>query len=346
MSNFLSEGAKRMNEIIRIQNLKKTFVSDHNTVTALDGIDLSIEKGEIFGIIGLSGAGKSTLVRCMNYLEKPTAGTIIFDGKELGNMSEKELRKARQSISMIFQGFHLLMQRDALSNVCFPLEIAGVPKKKAKEKAKEMLELVGISDKAQAYPAQLSGGQKQRVAIARALATNPQVLLCDEATSALDPTTTQSILSLLQKINQKLGVTIVIITHEMRVIEAICHRVAILDNSRVAECGMVEEIFVNPRSDIAKRLIYPHGRRKTVFQKRGCLRIVFDGSSSFEPVVSNMVLTCGAAVNILFADTKDIDGKAYGQMLLQLPDDETAKRRIYAYLSSRNLYFKEEVADV
>lgn len=205
---------------------------------------------------------------------------------------------------------------------------------------------MGISDKAQAYPAQLSGGQKQRVAIARALATNPQVLLCDEATSALDPTTTQSILSLLQKINQKLGVTIVIITHEMRVIEAICHRVAILDNSRVAECGMVEEIFVNPRSDIAKRLIYPHGRRKTVFQKRGCLRIVFDGSSSFEPVVSNMVLTCGAAVNILFADTKDIDGKAYGQMLLQLPDDETAKRRIYAYLSSRNLYFKEEVADV
>lgn len=279
-----------MSEIIQIRNLKKTFASDKSTVIALDGVDLSIEEGEIFGIIGLSGAGKSTLVRCMNYLEKPTSGSVIFDGQDLGSMNEKELRKARRSISMIFQGFHLLMQRNALQNVCFPLEIAGVPKKEAQRKAKEMLELVGIADKAQAYPAQLSGGQKQRVAIARALATDPKVLLCDEATSALDPTTTQSILSLLQQINQKLGVTIVVITHEMGVIEAICRRVAILDHSRVAECGRVEEIFVNPRSDIAKQLIYPHGKKEPVFQKGECIRIVFDGSSSFEPVVSNMVL--------------------------------------------------------
>lgn len=335
-----------MSEIIQIRNLKKTFASDKSTVIALDGVDLSIEEGEIFGIIGLSGAGKSTLVRCMNHLEKPTSGSVIFDGQDLGSMNEKELRKARRSISMIFQGFHLLMQRNALQNVCFPLEIAGVPKKEAQRKAKEMLELVGIADKAQAYPAQLSGGQKQRVAIARALATDPKVLLCDEATSALDPTTTQSILSLLQQINQKLGVTIVVITHEMGVIEAICRRVAILDHSRVAECGRVEEIFVNPRSDIAKQLIYPHGKKEPVFQKGECIRIVFDGSSSFEPVVSNMVLACGTAVNILFADTKNIDGKAYGQMLLQLPEDEMAKRKIYTYLSGQNLHFKEECANV
>ena len=335
-----------MSEMIQIKTHKKVFVSDKNATTALDGIDLSIEKGEIFGIIGLSGAGKSTLVRCINYLEKPTSGTVAFDGKDLGSMDKKELRKARQSIGMIFQGFHLLMQRTALRNVCFPLEIAGVSKKEAERKAKEMLNLVGIADKAHAYPAQLSGGQKQRVAIARALATNPKVLLCDEATSALDPTTTRSILSLLQKINQELGVTIVIITHEMGVIEAICRRVAILDNGRVAECGKVEEIFVNPRSDIAKRLIYPQGRREPIFQKEENLRIVFDGNSSFEPVVSNMVLACGTAVNILFADTQNINGKAYGQMLLQLPEDEMAKRKIYAYLSSRNIIFKEECANV
>ncbi|MDD3192252.1 MAG: ATP-binding cassette domain-containing protein [Oscillospiraceae bacterium] len=335
-----------MGEIIRINGLGKTFATKENEVVALQGVDLSVEEGEVFGIIGLSGAGKSTLVRCMNYLEKPTDGTVVFDGKELGAMNEKELRKARQSISMIFQGFNLLLQRNALQNVCFPLEIAGIPKKESLARAEEMLELVGIADKKHAYPSQLSGGQKQRIAIARALATNPKVLLCDEATSALDPTTTRSILALLQEINRKLGVTIVIITHEMGVIEAVCQRVAILDHSRVAECGKVEDIFVNPQSEIAKQLIYPQGRREASFHKGECLRIVFDGNSSFEPVVSNMVLACGTAVNILFADTKNIDGQAYGQMLLQLPDDESAKRKIYAYLTSQNIPFKEESVNV
>ncbi len=340
------KGENDMGAMIEIKNLGKTFFTKENQVVALEGVSLEIEEGEIFGIIGLSGAGKSTLVRCMNYLEKPTTGSVVFDGQALHTMSEKQLRKARQSISMIFQGFHLLMQRNALQNVCFPLEIAGVPKKEAEKKAKEMLELVGIADKMQAYPSQLSGGQKQRVAIARALAMNPKVLLCDEATSALDPTTTRSILALLQEINRKLGVTIVIITHEMGVIEAICKRVAILDRSHVAEMGKVEDIFVNPQSEIAKQLIYPQGRKEGTFQKGECVRIVFDGRSSFEPVVSNMVLACGTAVNILFADTKNIDGQAFGQMLLQLPDDETAKRKIFAYLTSRNIHFEEEFANV
>ena len=330
--------------IVQIKGLNKTFRGRAGTVVALNGIDLDIYRGEIFGIIGLSGAGKSTLVRCINFLEKPTEGTVTVDGQELGKLSKKQLLEARRSMGMIFQQFNLLQQRTALQNICFPLEIAGTSKADAEKRAKELLEIVGLSDRADNYPSQLSGGQQQRVAIARALATNPKILLCDEATSALDPTTTRSILALLKEINKTLGITIIVITHEMAVIEEICQRVAIIDSSRIAEVGTVDEVFTRPKSAMAKQLIYPDGKRDSLATGKRCCRIVFDGNSSFEPVVSNMVLECKAPVNILFADTKNIDGKAYGQMILQLPEDERAAKRALAYLATQNVH-AEEVAD-
>ena len=329
--------------IIEIRGLRKTFGQGEAAVTALDGIDLSIEKGEIFGIIGLSGAGKSTLVRCMNLLEKPTEGTVRVDGQDITTLSPKELRKARQSITMIFQGFNLLMQRSALDNICFPLELSGTPRKEAVARARELLKVVGLEGREGAYPAQLSGGQKQRVAIARALATNPKVLLCDEATSALDPTTTQSILALLQELNRTLGVTVVIITHEMKVVEQICGRVAILAESHVVEEGKVSEVFRHPKTAAARQLLMPGSEtaRKTLAHGRA-YRITFDGSTAEQPVVSGMVLSCGEPVNILFADMKNIEGKTYGQMLLQLPENEGAAARMLAYLESQRITYTEE----
>ena len=329
--------------IIEIRGLRKTFGQGEAAVTALDGIDLSIEKGEIYGIIGLSGAGKSTLVRCMNLLETPTEGTVRVDGQEITTLSPKELRKARQSITMIFQGFNLLMQRSALDNICFPLELSGTPRKEAIARARELLKVVGLEDREGAYPAQLSGGQKQRVAIARALATNPKVLLCDEATSALDPTTTQSILALLQELNRSLGVTVVIITHEMKVVEQICGRVAILAESHVVEEGKVSEVFRHPKTAAARQLLMPGSEtaRETLAHGRA-YRITFDGSTAEQPVVSGMVLSCGEPVNILFADMKNIEGKTYGQMLLQLPENEGAAARMLAYLESQRITYTEE----
>ena len=329
--------------IIEIRGLRKTFGQGEAAVTALDGIDLSIEKGEIYGIIGLSGAGKSTLVRCMNLLETPTEGTVRVDGQEITTLSPKELRKARQSITMIFQGFNLLMQRSALDNICFPLELSGTPRKEAVARARELLKVVGLEGREGAYPAQLSGGQKQRVAIARALATNPKVLLCDEATSALDPTTTQSILALLQELNRSLGVTVVIITHEMKVVEQICGRVAILAESHVVEEGKVSEVFRHPKTAAARQLLMPGSEtaRETLAHGRA-YRITFDGSTAEQPVVSGMVLSCGEPVNILFADMKNIEGKTYGQMLLQLPENEGAAARMLAYLESQRITYTEE----
>ncbi len=327
--------------IIELVGLGKTFRSKNSTVKALEDINLTIYEGEIFGIIGLSGAGKSTLVRCINYLEKPTAGTVIFDGTDLSLIKDKELLKKRQSMGMIFQQFNLLMQRTALQNICFPLEIAGIPRAEAKKRATRLLEVVGLTEKAKAYPAQLSGGQKQRIAIARALATNPKVLLCDEATSALDPTTTRSILSLLKEINQKLGITVIVITHEMSVIEEICNRVAIIDQSHIAEVGEVEDIFIRPKSRIAKQLVFSGETHIDSFVGEHKCRIIFDGRTSFEPVIANMVLECRTPVNILFADTKDIDGKAFGQMLIQLPDEEISRKRVYAYLQSNQIPYEE-----
>lgn len=276
--------------MIKLQNLTKVYGSGENSVEAIKDINLDIEKGDIFGIIGLSGAGKSTLVRCINYLEIPTGGTVVFDGKDLSKLSKKELLKTRQSMSMIFQGFNLLAQRTVLKNICYPLEIAKVPSHEAKKRAKELLELVGLSDKANSYPAQLSGGQKQRVAIARALATNPKVLLCDEATSALDPNTTRSILQLLKDINKKMNVTIVVITHEMKVIEQICNKVAVIDKSHIVEQGSVKEIFMRPKSQIAKELILPKTEAIERMAGKKCIRIVFDGASAFEPTISTLRL--------------------------------------------------------
>ena len=326
--------------MIEIRNLNKTYQTLNGPIVALKDINLEIQDGEIFGIIGLSGAGKSTLVRCINLLERPTSGDVLLDGKNLMELPQKELLKVRQSIGMIFQGFNLLEQRNVIRNVCYPLEIAGVSKAEAKKRAAELLELVGLADRHKSYPSQLSGGQKQRVAIARALATRPKYLLCDEATSALDPNTTQSILSLLKEINRTLGVTIIVITHEMSVIDRICDRVAVLDKSQVAEIGKVSEVFTAPQSEIAKDLILPKAKSSTLGARR--LRIVFDGEASDKPVISNLVLECQAPVNIQFADTRDIDGVAYGHMIIALPEDERLAAKILAWLHANNITYYEE----
>ena len=341
---FRAETRNLMKPVIRLEHIEKVFHDGKDDFEALRDVSLDVEEGDIFGIIGLSGAGKSTLVRCINLLERPTSGEVWVDGQNLTALSEKALLQVRRQIGMIFQSFNLLEQRSVLRNVCFPLEISGTPKAEAKKRAEELLKVVGLADKATSFPSQLSGGQKQRVAIARALATNPRYLLCDEATSALDPTTTRSILALLKEINKTLGITIIVITHEMAVIEEICQRVAIIDSSRIAEVGTVDEVFTRPKSAMAKQLIYPDGKRNSLATGRRYCRIVFDGNSSFEPVVSNMVLECKAPVNIMFADTKNIDGKAYGQMILQLPEDERAAKRALAYLETQNVH-AEEVAD-
>ena len=330
-----------MEPIIQIQNVTKTFTGKESQVDALKGISLDIGKGDIYGIIGMSGAGKSTLVRCLNFLERPTTGTVLVEGKDLSAMTEKELRKTRTDIAMIFQHFNLLMQRSVLDNVCFPMEIVGVKKADARKRAKELLEIVGLAEKAKSYPAQLSGGQKQRVAIARALANNPKILLCDEATSALDPTTTKSILQLLQQINHDFGITIVIITHEMAVVQEICSHVAIIDNGELAEYGTVEEVFTSPKTAAAKKLVFMVNPQATEMQGKHLIRIVFSENSSFEPVIANMVLECKSPVNILLADTKDIGGIAHGQMILQLPDDEAVAAKMIHYLKERKLTVEE-----
>lgn len=324
----------------QLENLSKEFVEKGNKVVAIQNINLEIERGKIFGIIGFSGAGKSTLVRCLNLLEVPTSGKVIFNGKNLLEMSQAELRKSRQKIGMIFQSFNLLAQRNVLDNVCFPLEIAGVKKKDAQKRALELLDMVGIRDKARNYPSQLSGGQKQRVAIARALATNPDVLLCDEATSALDPITTTAILELLKEINRKLGVTIIIITHEMKVVQQICDNVAVMSDGVIVEQGVVKEIFVKPTSDITKKLVF-NKPLCTDDVGRKYLRIVFKGQSAFEPVISSLTLECNEMVNILGANTENIGGKAYGQMLIELPENTDSIKRIKNYLDKKSIFYEE-----
>ena len=330
--------------IIQIQHLTKTFGEGDGAVHALEDISLDIRQGEIFGIIGLSGAGKSTLVRCINLLERPTSGTVVVDGKEMTALSEKELRLARRDVTMIFQSFNLLMQRTCLKNVCFPMELCGIPAAQAKKRAQELLEIVGLGDKAKAYPSQLSGGQKQRVAIARALATDPKVLLCDEATSALDPTTTASILALLKDLNQKLGVTVVVITHQMSVIEEICSRVAILDGGVMAEQGIVQDIFSNPSTDAARRLVYPGGVRvEQVPASSRAVRISFNGGTVYQPLIASLAIDCGVKVNILGADTRNINGHAFGTMLLSLPEDPNDAAKALSYIRAQPNVTAEEV---
>ena len=330
--------------MIEIKDLTKEFQTADGTVEALRNVNLNIQDGDIYGIIGMSGAGKSTLVRCINMLERPTKGQVLIDGRDIAQLSDKELRAVRRDVTMIFQGFNLLMQRTCLKNVCFPMELSGVPKAQAEKKALELLDLVGLKEKASAYPAQLSGGQKQRVAIARALATDPKVLLCDEATSALDPTTTNSILALLKELNQKLGVTVVIITHQMSVIEEICTRVAILDGGEVAEEGRVEDIFAHPATDAARRLVYPGGvSAKQYPAGTRAVRVSFNGGTVYDPLIASLAIDCGVKVTILGADTRTIDGKAFGTMLLLLPDDSNEAAKALSYIRSQPNITAEEV---
>lgn len=332
--------------MIEIKHLSKTFGVSGGTVDALKDITLTIPDGEIYGIIGMSGAGKSTLVRCINMLERPTSGEVLIDGKSMTELSQRELREKRRDITMIFQGFNLLMQRNCLKNVCFPLELAGVKKAEAEKRAAELLELVGLGDKFKSYPAQLSGGQQQRVAIARALATHPKILLCDEATSALDPQTTQSILSLIRDIHDRLGITVIIITHQMSVVEQICTRVAILDGGEVAEEGAVSDVFSSPKSEAAKRLVYPEGYQNPVMsgEDGAVIRVVFNGANATEtPLIAKMAIEENIAASILSASTRSIGDKAYGNMLLGISGGWEQTKRALDYLGSIPDIFVEEV---
>ena len=332
---------------IEVRHLYKKFEQKGVTVEALSDINLTVEQGDIYGIIGMSGAGKSTLVRCLNFLEKPTEGQVLIEGQELGALTEKELRG---------QNFNLLMQKSVLDNVCFPMQIQGKKKKEARERARELLKTVGLSEKEKAYPAQLSGGQRQRVAIARALASDPKILLCDEATSALDPQTTASILSLLKEINEKLGITIVIITHQMSVIREICSHVAIIEHGVLVEDGLVEDIFSHPKSKAAKELILRDqpgnnnaplaGAVQERMQGDKKIRIVFSENSAFEPVIANMILQFKTPVNILRADTKNVGGVAKGEMILGLPEDRHLQVDIEEYLKGKGLAVEEVTEDV
>lgn len=317
--------------MIELRNLSKSFTTDGGKVEALKDVNITINDGEIYGIIGMSGAGKSTLVRCINLLEKPDSGKVLFDGADITLQNGRELRNTRHKIAMIFQSFNLLMQRNCLKNVSFPLRIAGVKKNDAENEARRLLSLVGLSDKERAYPAQLSGGQKQRVAIARALATNPKVLLCDEATSALDPKTTRQILSLVKDINQKLGITVIVITHQMSVVEDVCNRVAILDGGEVVEEGEVASVFENPKSDVAKKLVYPDVDNQDVLPsvKGYIVRVAFNGAkATSNPLIATLALEQGILASIISASTKTIGEKLYGHLLLSFEDEKQAKDAI------------------
>ena len=333
--------------MIEIKNLCKTYSLTDGGVEALKDVSLSIPDGDVFGIIGMSGAGKSTLVRCINMLERPTAGSVVIDGKDLTKMTEKELRAERQSITMIFQGFNLLMQKNCLRNVCFPLELAGVKKAEATKKAQSLLELVGLGDKASAYPAQLSGGQQQRVAIARALATNPKVLLCDEATSALDPKTTNAILELIREINQKLGITVIIITHQMSVVESTCRHVAILEEGQVVEQGEVSAVFSHPKSEAARRLVFPEGNPESLLCSlpgSRLIRVVFNGADATgKPIIARMATEISVEANIAYASTRSIEGRTYGSMLLSIEDKNDDLARAIGYLTQDGDITAQEV---
>ena len=334
--------------MIELQHLTKRFATQGGTVVALNDINLTIRDGDVYGIIGMSGAGKSTLVRCINMLERPDEGNVIVNGKQMQDLRAADLRAARREITMIFQQFNLLMQRTCLRNIMFPMELAKVPGDKAEARARELLELVGLPDKADAYPAQLSGGQKQRIAIARALATDPKVLLCDEATSALDPNTTHAILTLIKDINKKLGITVVVITHQMSVVEEICDHVAILDGGVVVEEGSVQEIFSNPKTPAAKRLVAPNGgsaaRDLSSFAPDDhVVRVTFNGSSTAKPLVASLAAEKGILVSVLSADTRDLSGQCYGSMLLKLPADVEQAKQAAAYMRAQPGITVEEV---
>ena len=324
--------------MIELRNLSKSFMTADGQVDALRHINLTINDGDVYGIIGMSGAGKSTLVRCINMLERPTDGSVLLDGQDLGAMGKKEIRDIRRTVTMIFQSFNLLMQRTCLQNVMFPLKLAKVPRAEAEARAKELLQTVGLPDKANSYPAQLSGGQQQRVAIARALATNPKVLLCDEATSALDPKTTHSILDLIREINRNTGITVIVITHQMSVVQEICNRVAILENGEVVEEGDVKEVFSSPKAAATRSLVFPEMADSiSDFAQSGQhVRVIFNGANaSKEPLIASMAVECGILASILGASTRSIGDKAYGYMILDIPGGPDQLATAVKYLSTK-----------
>ena len=343
--------------MIELKHLGKIYSSASGSVEALKDVNLTIADGEIFGIIGLSGAGKSTLVRCINLLERPTSGEVWVDGQNLTALSEKALLQVRRQIGMIFQSFNLLEQRSVLRNVCFPLEISGTPKAEAKKRAEELLKVVGLADKAASFPSQLSGGQKQRVAIARALANRPKVLLSDEATSALDPDATEAILNLLRDLNRKLGLTIVLITHEMAVIKSICNRVAVMENGRVVEEGDVYDIFAHPRAAITRKfvssasalskvnklmeegspLVKPDAHEKLV-------RLTFHRECVGEHVISTISRDFGVDVNIVLANVEVLEDNPLGGVIALLGGREEQVQSALQYLNENHVY-TEVIAD-
>ena len=319
--------------MIELRNLSKSFVTAEGPVEALKNVNLTVNDGDIYGIIGMSGAGKSTLVRCINMLERPTEGSVLLDGRDLGALSDREMQDVRRQVTMIFQSFNLLMQSTCLQNIMFPLKLTHTPRAQAEARARELLETVGLPDKANVYPAQLSGGQQQRIAIARALATNPRVLLCDEATSALDPKTTHSILELIRQINQSTGITVIVITHQMSVVQEICNRVAILEHGTVVEEGDVSQVFSRPRAAATRALVFPDMAEGQMSSGYGQLvRLVFQGSvTTNKPLIASMAMECGIAANILGASTRTVGKREYGYMLIEIPGgpDELAKALKY-----------------
>ena len=345
--------------MIEVVDLNKKFGDLH----VLKNINMSVSRGEKVVVVGPSGSGKSTFLRCLNCMEDPTSGNIIFNGVDIADMSV-DINVHRQKMGMVFQHFNLFNNKTVIENIMLapvyvetkrmralkwkkrfgkpvdePLRTKAEIKAAARETAMQLLRRIGLEEKADVYPSQLSGGQKQRVAIARALATNPQVLLCDEATSALDPATTDSILTLIRDINRDLGITAVIITHEMSVIEKICSHVAIINRGKIVEHGEVEDVFFHPRTEAARRLVMPEALQN--LPQENLYRLIFNGRSSFEPVIANMVLECHCPVNIMYADTRDIGGIAFGQMVLQLPECPESRRSILEFAKSRNILLEE-----
>lgn len=339
--------------MIELKDISKIYKTKNGEITAVKDVNLSINKGEIFGIIGYSGAGKSTMIRLLNGLEKPSSGTVEVNGQQISSISGSKLRQARQKISMIFQHFNLLWSRTVADNIAFPLEIAGVPKTERAQRVKELIDLVGLTGRENAYPSQLSGGQKQRVGIARALANNPEVLLCDEATSALDPETTDAILELLLDINKRLGLTIVLITHEMHVIRKICHRVAVMEAGRVVETGEVLQVFQNPQAEITKNFVmqvsgtkeskesieqilvnYPTGK---------IVKLTFIGNKTEQPVISQIIKEFDVAVNIVHGNITQTTSGPYGTLIVQIDGKPDQVEEAFKLLESREI--QAEVID-
>ncbi|SFA71064.1 MULTISPECIES: methionine ABC transporter ATP-binding protein [unclassified Bacillus (in: firmicutes)] len=341
--------------MITFKDVTKTYESNGQKVPALNGINLKINEGEIFGVIGFSGAGKSSLIRCVNFLEKPTTGKVIVGGQDLAGLSKKEIRDAKRKIGMVFQHFNLLNSKTVFANVAMPLSLAGVPKDEIKQRVNELIEFVGLTDKANQYPDQLSGGQKQRVGIARALATRPAILLCDEATSALDPQTTNSILQLLKRINKEYNITILLITHEMGVIREVCDKVAVIEEGKIIESGTVFEVFSNPLTKTAKNFVSSvmHDKIPDSIQKilsesgrdRRIYKVIFVGQSAGEPLLSQIAKQFKVDVNILYGNITELQGTPFGNIIVEFNGTETEINRALIYINNRNVTIKEVISN-